>query len=217
MLEYSVYVHVLGVALVFAVTSVLRSVFHLETHLSELASGPPHEFLREYFTEGILLFTLYPAYVVGAAVLMGAYDVPHLMATQIVRGFGLLVRGIGAIPGLHWVKPPTAHFPVEPIWYKTFHVATDGFTQSRPEVMVKMKRGDIYYGLLASYPILPDSERSKDFVITRATYAPAGGEGDTYRLEQQTGGGTVLLNSADVDSIQVYYDQYEPADDTEES
>ena len=95
MLEYSVYVHVLGVMLVFAVTAVLHSVFHLETHLSELPSKPPHEFLSAYFVEGILLFTLYPAYVVVVAVLMGAYDVPHSMATHIVRGFGLLVRGIG--------------------------------------------------------------------------------------------------------------------------
>ena len=217
MLEYSVYVHVLGVALVFVITAVLRSTFHLETHLSELPGKAPHEFLSTYFVEGILLFTLYLAYVVVAAVLMGAYDVPHSMATHIVQGFGLLVRGIGAIPGLRRLRPPIAHFPVEPIWYKTFHVATGGFTRSRPEVMVKMKRGDIYYGLLESYPILPDSERSKDFVITRATYAPASGQGETYHLEQQEGGGTVLLNSADVDSIQVYYDPYRPAEGTEES
>ena len=203
------YVHVLGVALVFLAATLLRSMFHLETHFGELPSKPPHEFLSEYFTEGLLLFTLYPAYVVVAAVLLGAYDVPNSMATHIVRGFGLLIRGIGTIPGLHWLKPPTAHFPVEPIWYKTFHVATDGFTQSRPEVMVRMKRGDIYYGLLASYPILPDSERSKDFVITGATYAPAGGQGEMHHLDQAEGGGTVLLNSADVDSIQVYYDPVE--------
>ena len=214
MLEYSVYVHILGIALVFMVTTILGAVFHLETHLGELPSMPPHEFLSAYFVEGVLIFTLYPAYVVVAAVLMGAYDVPHSTATHIVRSFGLLVRVIGAIPGLHWLSPPTAHFPVEPIWYKTFHVATGGFTRSRPEVMIRMKRGDIYYGLLESYPILPDSERAKDFVITRATYAPSGGQGETYQLERQEGGGTVLLNSSDVDSIQIYYD---PIDATEVS
>ena len=214
MLEYSVYVHVLGVGLVFAAAAVLHSLFHLETHLSELPGKKPHEFLSAYFVEGTLLFTLYPLYVVVAAVLMGAYEVPHRMATGIVKGAGLLARGIGAIPGLGWIKPPRPNFPVEPIWYKAFHVATDGFALSRPEVMVRMKRGDIYYGVLVSYPIAPDSQREKDFLIDQATYAPAGHRGRLYRLQEQEGGGTVLLNSADVDSIQVYYD---PAAGTTES
>ena len=211
MLEYSVYVHLLGVVLVLAAAAaVLNSVLHLETHLGDLPSKRPHEFLGLHFVEGTLLFTLYPLYVIVAAILMGAYEVPHRAATGIVKCVGLLARGIGVRPGLRWVTQPAPHFPAEPIWYKAFHVATGGFTRSRPAVMIRMKRGDIYYGVLASYPILPDSERSKDFIIVQATYAPVGHRGTPYRLDEQEGGGTVLLNSADVDSIQVYYD---PVDD----
>ena len=209
MLESSLYVHLLGVALVFGVSALLDSAFHLELHLNELPSKQPHEFLSAYFVEGTLLFTLYPLYVVVASVLLGAYSIPHRAATGIVKGGGLLARGLGAIPYMGWIKPPSPDFPIEPIWYKAFHVATDGFTRSRPAVMVKMKRGDIYYGVLDSYPILPDSQRAKDFLIVQAQYAPAGHQEEPYRLEDMPGGGTVLLNSEDVDSIQVYYDPVE--------
>jgi hypothetical protein len=209
MLEYSLYVHLLGVALVLGVSALLDSAFHLELHLNELPSKQPHEFLSAYFIEGTLLFTLYPLYVVVASVLLGTYSIPHRAATGIVKGGGLLARGLGAIPYMGWIKPPSPDFPIEPIWYKAFHVATDGFTRSRPAVMVKMKRGDIYYGVLDSYPILPDSQRAKDFLIVQAQYAPAGHQEEPYRLEDMPGGGTVLLNSEDVDSIQVYYDPVE--------
>ena len=216
MLEYSVYTHVLGVALVFAIAAGLNALFNVDTHLDELPRKLPHEFLTAYFVEGILLFGLYAIYVVAAAAVLGAYEVPHHVATGIVRGIGHLVLWIGTIPELGRLRPPTPNFPIEPIWYKTFHVDTDEFRQFRPAVFVKMKRGDSYYGWLASYPILPDSERSKDFLIERATYAPAGHRGKPYNLVEQ-GGGTVLLNTADVDSIQVYYVPNDPADSTEES
>ena len=213
MLEYSLYVHLLGVALVLGIAALLDCAFRLESHLSELPSMKPHEYLSAYFVEGTLIFTLYPLYVVVASVLMGAYSIPHQVATLIVMGGGRLARWIGAIPFLGWIKPPSPDFPVEPIWYKAFHVATRGFEESRPEVMVKMKRGDIYHGVLGSYPILPDSQRAKDFLIVQARYAPAGHQGRLHSLEAMNGGGTVLLNSADVDSIQVYY---APTEDVQE-
>ena len=81
MLEYSLYVHLLGVALVLGVSALLDSAFHLELHLNELPSKQPHEFLSAYFVEGTLLFTLYPLYVVVASVLLGAYSIPHRAAT----------------------------------------------------------------------------------------------------------------------------------------
>ena len=175
MLEYSLYVHLLGVALVLGVSALLDSAFHLELHLNELPSKQPHEFLSAYFIEGTLLFTLYPLYVVVASVLLGAYSIPHRAATGIVKGGGLLARGLGAIPYMGWIKPPSPDFPIEPIWYKAFHVATDGFTRSRPAVMVKMKRGDIYYGVLDSYPTSYPIHRGRrtSLLFKRSTLPPA--------------------------------------------
>ena len=210
-LEYSVYVHLLGAALVFGTSAILARVFQMQLHLRELFSMRPHDFIALHFVEGSLFFTLYPLYVVIASVILGAYSLPHWTSARIVRAFGSVVRRIGSIPGMRWIHPPSPNFPEEPIWYEAFNIATDGFTRSRPLVLVKMKRGDIYYGALASYPILPDSQRAKDFLIVDATYAPSGG--GSYDLSAGAGGGTVLLNSADVDSIQVYY---EPIDDLQQ-
>ena len=112
MLEYSLYVHLLGVALVLGVSALLDSAFHLELHFNELPSKQPHEFLSAYFVEGTLLFTLYPLYVVVASVLLGAYSLPHRVATGIVKGGGLLAREVRAIPYLGWIKPPSPDFPV---------------------------------------------------------------------------------------------------------
>ena len=72
--------------------------------------------------------------------------------------------------------------------------------------MIRMKRGDIYYGELASYPLLPDSQKEKDFLIAKARFYPGGDPEKEYRLEDIDGGGTVLLNTAEVSSIDVYYD-----------
>ena len=205
MMEYSVYIHLLGAILVFGVAALLDSVFGLETHLSELAAKTPHEFLSDYFVEGSLLFILYTLYVIVFAVVMGVYEVPSQVATKIAKGSDLLAWGVVRVPGLRRIKPPRPNFPQEPIWYLAFNVATGGFVEARPSVLVKMKTGDIYYGEIEAYPILPDSQREKDFLIRHAVYTPVGSPGKRFRLECQPGGGTVLLNSADVDSIQIYY------------
>ena len=163
MLEYSVYIHIIGAALVFAIVVLLSSVFHLDSHLSELPGKKPAQFLDLYFVEGTLLFLLYPIYVVIAAILIGAYNLPNLVANNIVKYAGFLTRQLTRIPGLKWVQSPSPDYPVEPIWYNAFHVATNGFVETKPLLMVKMKSGDIYYGQLKSYPILPDSQKEKRF------------------------------------------------------
>jgi len=69
-----------------------------------------------------------------------------------------------------------------------------------------MKQGGIYFGLLASYPIVPDDQHEKDFLLREAWYYPDGDLDQGNRLEDQPGGGAVLLNTADVSSVQVYYE-----------
>ena len=205
MVEYSVYIHLLGAILVFVLAALLESAFGLETHLSELPAKGPNEYLSDYFAEGILLFILYPLYVIVFAVVMGVYEVPSRVATEITKGSDRLLRWVVRVPGLRRTKPPRPIFPQEPIWYHALNVATGGFVDFTPSVLVRMKTGDIYYGEIEAYPILPDSQREKDFLIRRAVYTPVGSPGKQFRLEDQPGGGTVLLNSADVDSIQIYY------------
>lgn len=205
MLEYSVYVHLLGVALLTGTTSFLKLSLGIDTHLRELPGMRLDEFLARYFREGVLLFTLYPSYVVVAAIAMGAYEFPTRSANAIVKTVSCLAQTLRRIPGLRWIKPPIPSYPAEPIWYSAFHVADGESMEVLPAVMVRMKSGDLYYGYVRSYPILPDSQPEKDFLITQAVYSRAGDQGQPIRLSDQPGGGTVLLNTADVDSIQVYY------------
>ena len=203
--EYSVYVHVVGVALVLAATWLLHALFGFDSHVSELLGKGPQEFLTAYFVEGILLFTLYPAYVIVGAILMGAYDLPKWVADIVVRGTAALARGIGSIPSLNRIQSPRPAYSAEPIWHHAFSVKTSVFSKARPFLLVRMKRGDVYYGELASYPLVPDSQKEKDFLIGRARYYPGGNLEKERRLEEHEGGGSVLLNTADVDSIEIYY------------
>ena len=207
-LKYSAYVHLVGVALTFCVTGLL-GFLGIDTHLDDLPGMGPQEFLSSYFIEGALLFTLYPVYVVVGATLMGVYDFPSWTEGRIVHGASTLIKGVGLIPGLRWIPPPRSPYPQEPIWYHAFHVGTDGFAEVRPLLMIRMKGGDIYYGELASYPLLPDSQKEKDFLIAKARIYPGGDPEREHRLEDIDGGGTVLLNTSEVSSIEVYYDSPE--------
>jgi len=186
-LEYSVYVHILGVGLVFGILYLL-GLFGITSHLSELPGMGPGEFLGLYFVEGTLLFTLYPLYVVFAALLMGAYDLPTQVNGLIVKSASVVTRAISAVPFLGWIHPPQAPYSDEPIWYYAFHATTDGYRKGMPLLLVKMKLGDIYVGELASYPVLPDNEKNKDFLLHTARFYRGGDPSQEYRLTEQDGG-----------------------------
>ena len=205
MLEYSVYVHIVGIALVFGALWLLATIFGISTHVSELPGKGPQDFLVSYFAEGALLFALYPVYVVFGAILMGAYDVPNRVASGVVHSIAVLTGKASSIPGLKWVRGPRPVYPDEPIWYHALSIEKGEFPDAPPLLLVRMKRGDVYYGELASYPVLPDSQKEKDFLIKSARYYPQGDREEEYRLHEHPGGGSVLLNTADVDSIEVYY------------
>lgn len=205
MLEYSVYVHIVGIALVFGLLWFLANMFGITSHLSELPSKGPQEFLDSYFAEGVLLFAVYPVYVVFGAILMGAYDVPNWAAAVVVRGVTALTGKVRSIPVLKWVRSPRPVYPDEPIWYHALSVEKAIVSDAPPLLLVRLKSGDVYYGELASYPVLPDSQKEKDFLIKSARYYPKGDREQEYRLDDHPGGGSVLLNTADVDSIEVYY------------
>jgi hypothetical protein len=205
-MQYSVYVHLLGAGLTFVLLFFLQR-FGVDSNLDELPGDNPVEFLDKHFVEGVLLFTLYPVYVVIAAAVMGAYDTPRRTTELIVIIVSRLTRLISSIPMLGWVPPPRPAYPEEPIWYRAFHTMTQGFSNKSPRLLVKMKQGDIYYGYLASYPIVPDDQYEKDFLLRDASYYPDGDLTQEYRLgeDELAGGGTVLLNTANVSSIQVYF------------
>ncbi|MCH7800380.1 MAG: hypothetical protein IIC24_02440 [Chloroflexi bacterium] len=161
-LQYSVYVHLLGVGLTFALLYTL-SRFGIESHIDELPRKSLIDFLDKHFIEGILLVSLYPMYVVFAAAVMGAYDTPRKATELIVKCVVALTTLISSVPLLGWVQPPHPAHPKEPIWYLAFHTVAHGFADERPRLLVKMKQGGIYLGYLASYPIVTDDQHEKIF------------------------------------------------------
>ena len=81
-------------------------------------------------------------------------------------------------------------------------------TESENDVVVSIKlknSGDVYVGRLTSYPIVPDVEPDKDFLITQAHYYKGGNHQDSQDLAAIDGIGAVLLNSGNVESILVIY------------
>ena len=73
-----------------------------------------------------------------------------------------------------------------------------------------MKSGDIYVGNLDSFPILPDSADAKDLRLGNSVFYPAGDIDAAEELSfNESGGGGVLLNTANVSSIEyIYHDNY---------
>ena len=204
MLEYSIYI--LGGALLAGASLILEFLLDVELHVSQVWSMGPSQFLSSYPLEGTLLIVAYAFYVLVAAVLMCAYNVPHVEATRIVAAMSGVTRQMRMIPGGGWIPRPDPTFPEAPVWHAAFDDAIRNSGDDRPLVLVRMQRGDTYYGEIASYPLAPDDQREKDSLIRKARYIAANRPGEQLDLSELPGGGAVLLNTADVDSIQIYYD-----------
>jgi len=72
-----------------------------------------------------------------------------------------------------------------------------------------MKSGDIYTGCMVEYSLMPDDDGHREFVIDAVTYHPSierkNINGFDYR-EKYRGRSAVLINSRDVDSIDIVYE-----------
>ena len=68
-----------------------------------------------------------------------------------------------------------------------------------------MKNEDIYVGYIHFYPILPDSENSKDFKLGESVYYKNGDLSSPEQLEFDDNNGGVLLNTVNVNSIEYLY------------
>ena len=205
--EYSVYVHLIGVAVVAAVPFLLSRLFEVDTNLQELFQKGPNDFLKTYFLEAVLWFTLYPVYVIIFSAILGAYDVPARVSSIIISTLHCPTNWLSSkCKLLNWIPVPKDTNPQEPVWYHAFNVMSDGYTSKRPHVLVTLKSGDVFYGEIASYPITLDTELNKDFLIRNARYYKGGDLRDELRLYEVDSIGAVLLNSANADSIMLYYE-----------
>ncbi len=90
------------------------------------------------------------------------------------------------------------------IWYEALSVGARSAEKENVQVRVRMLNGDVYMGELQDYPVLPDSENAKDFVISGLVRYYDAAEGDTVDINfGETGG--VLLNTGNVTSVEYRY------------
>ena len=200
MLEYSVYVHVLGIILVVGLSILLEQALSLVVHTMELPPLGVERYFYTYPAEATILLLGYAVYVVVVAELMGAYQIPAHVANGPSR------IAAWASGRLNWLPRPSPTNPENPVWHDIFGESTAGHDERRPQVFTRMKSGDGYLGELATYPLVADDVSDKDFSIANAQYFPVAKPGQVFDLAQNdSGGGTVLLNTSNVESIQVYY------------
>ena len=208
-LEHSLYVHLIGIVLAFALHYCLHYLLGVTTNLEEFFRLGPQGFLENYIGEAIRWYIGYTIYIILASAIIGSYEIPG----ECSRGIVDLARWVPE----HWLifswmpAPKTTH-PQEPIWYHAFREMPDrnAWTQTEAEnakvVVIKLKdSGDVYVGKLVSYPIVTDIEPDKDFLITQAHYYKGGNYKDGQDLATIDGIGAVLLNSGNVESIRVIY------------
>lgn len=200
-LEYSVYVHLIGAGLA-AIIHFALGAFGVNTHIGFLVENSPEVFLAEHTTQAVLWFTLYPLYVIFITPVLGAYDCPVKVSNSIVNLLAIVSNLRSKWPMLP--KPEEA-YPSDPIWYSAFNQKTEGYWPKIPYVFIKLKNGDAYYGKMHSYPITSDTNPNKDFLITEARYFEKGGDRIGIDLADNNADTAVLLNSANVDSIVIYY------------
>ena len=81
----------------------------------------------------------------------------------------------------------------------------DNYGKVIPLVIVTMQSGDVYIGRLVTYPSAPDTENEKDFLIDNARFYKQGNAEQEQDLTILDGIGAVLLNTANVESIKIYY------------
>ena len=142
-LEYSVYVHLLGAALAVGVHFLLQG-FGVSSYAQVFIQDGPDALLKSHFTAAVLWFTLYPVYVVFSSAVLGAYDVPGQVSAQIVAAVRRPAGWLAASSSLlSWFPVPKDAYPQEPVWYHAFGgiPAPDG--PVTPLVIVRLKSGDV--------------------------------------------------------------------------
>ena len=199
MLEYSVYIHVVGVVLFLGMGALLGQLGPIELHYSKLTEEGIQTYVAGYGIEALLSLLLYFVYVIVMAELLGAYRVPNRVAEGVSACAWWLSDKARPVPA------PRPANPEHAVWYDALHEATAAYKNGRPQLLVRMKSGDTYIGDLESFPIVADDVADKDFSISHAVWQPSEFPGQSLDLALQPGGGIVLINTVNVGSIQVFY------------
>ena len=192
-------VHAVGVALVALAALVFREYFLNTLFIGRLLAEGPVEFTKAMPAAALTLFGPYILWMVVGSVMSGVIDLP----ARLTNGIGI---------GMNKLKLAPAPMGVEPVWYSALNLDRKiGGKELNILVSVRMKNGDVYEGDLESYPILPDSEASKDIRLGNSVLYPGGDVTSPIKLDFSIyDGGGVLLNTLNISSIEyILHDDYQ--------
>ena len=188
-------IHAIGIAVSALLIFALPSYFLDTLRIHAILTDGAYAFASESPGTAIAMFGGYFLWMVIASVVSGVVDLP----AKLTYGVGWLLR-----------KANLANEPFrdEPVWYRALHQDEDD--KKNIQVTIRMKNGDIYKGSLLSYPWgLPDSAESKDIRLGKSVLYPNGDESSPIELDFTEFGGGVLLNTANISSIQyLFHDDY---------
>ena len=198
LLYHAMIVHTF-IVVVFAVQFFVWTDYFLVTlDLDRILTDGLVDFAR---TDPITVFTISGLY--GLLLVVGS------MVSAILDIPSAVINTVGRMAYFFKLAP----LPVtddEPVWFKALNLDRRDTEKLNVQVHVRMKNGDIYAGNLESYPILPDSEESKDIRLGDSVRYPAGDFSSPVELDfSNFGGGGVLLNTMNISSIEyMFHDDY---------
>ena len=190
-------VHAIGVGVFTVIVLVWHDYFLNTLQFDEILSLGPVEFMKKSPGVSLVVFGLYGLWILIGSAFSGVIDLPSKLTISIGRVASEL---------------RIAHEPMEeePVWFRALNLDRRRERELNVQVLVRMKNGDIYEGSLHSYPILPDSEQSKDIRLGNSLLYPAGDTSSPIELNfSDYEGGGVLLNTTNVSSIEyILHDDY---------
>lgn len=198
-------VHLIGVAIATVIILIWQGYFLNTLELDHIIIGGPTEFAKKSPGVFLVVFGLYSLWMLIGSTLSGVIDLPSKLTIMTGRVAS---------------KLKVAPEPVEdePVWYRALNLDRRRESELNVQVLVRMKNGDIYEGSLHSYPILPDSEQSKDIRLGNSVLYPKGNLSSPVELDfDDYEGGGVLLNTTNVSSIEYILHQGYDSTDADET
>ena len=195
---HAMIVHLIGVAIVAAVVFIRQDYFLGTLGLDRILTDGPADFTKESPGTAFSVFGCYSLWIVVGSTMSGIIDLP----SKVTIGVGKVARILRLAP------PPVSSN--QPVWYRALNLDRQNKHKSNVQVRVYMKNSDIYVGDLESYPILPDSEESKDIRLGNSILYPRGDFDSGIELDfsNHVGGG-VLLNTMNISSVQyMFHENY---------
>lgn len=195
---HAVVVHIISilisVILVGILTLISSDFFFTTLAIDRLFVDGARQYVESDPSLGFMVLGGYALLLVVISGFSGVIDLP----SKITEGISLCAR-----------KCKLAGDPVSevPLWYKAWRLDRLDANKKDVQLVVRMKNGDVYIGKLYEYQAESEYRDSRDIMLTGDVILwPGGDTSNEIDLSfDERGGGGVMLNSANISSIEYLY------------